>query len=127
MFLKGCSTMKMESIKKSGNMKNAMLSLVLIVGLIATVHCACDTAAATTCITTLGTDTGAAGTDVGKFCSAYNKYLTCLAGIGCSTDPSTKSAFDTAKAYINKSCNSGAMATASVLTMFLTLFVMLFK
>ncbi|XP_041362541.1 uncharacterized protein LOC121378431 [Gigantopelta aegis] len=108
-------------------MKNAMLSLVLLVGLIATVHCACDTTSLLTCTSTLVTETAAAGADVGKFCSAYKKYLTCVADAICSTDPSIKAYFDSANAYINNYCNSGAMATVSVLTMFLTLFVMLFK
>ncbi|XP_041364755.1 uncharacterized protein LOC121380072 [Gigantopelta aegis] len=106
-------------------MRNTMLVFVIL-GLVASVNCVCDTIAVGSCAATLTLETTAAVFDTTQLCSAKRKYKTCISNAGCSSDGSDTAAINAANLLINESCG-GAMVTASVFTMILTLFAMLFK
>ncbi|XP_041363638.1 uncharacterized protein LOC121379205 isoform X1 [Gigantopelta aegis] len=106
-------------------MRYTMLVFVIL-GLVASVSCVCNTTAAWTCASTLASEVIDAGIDNAKVCSAYRKYITCMSNAECSNDSSYTTSIKAANLVINVSCG-GAMVTASVLTMILTVFAMLFK
>ncbi|XP_041360513.1 uncharacterized protein LOC121376805 [Gigantopelta aegis] len=102
-------------------MRNAILALVLLVGLVATVNCNCVTETAQACIATQTSELASSGFDIGGKCSAFKNFINCISEAGCISEASYKTPVDTAKSFISTFCNSGTMVTVSVLTLFLTL------
>ncbi|XP_041362964.1 uncharacterized protein LOC121378739 [Gigantopelta aegis] len=101
---------------------NAMLALVILVGLVSSVNCACDIAASKKCVVANVDMSQSKDAFADKFCQKSKTFLKCMEAAGCDNTE-----VNTAKELRKLYACGGSMVTASVLTIFLTLFTMLFK